>query len=120
MDCHAHERPLNDQSSLQRTIEVVALEALKPRPEADVHRRRVLRLQPGDLLKRFGQCRPRPREQQLAREQCTVKVALSQGGQGDNGHCQAKPGDLGQFVADSRPPLSPSEAYGVGPKIYRV
>lgn len=80
MDRHSHERPLNNRPFLQRAREVVALEALKPRPEADVHRRRVLRLQTGDALKRLGKRRSSPLEEELAGEQRAVEGALCQGG----------------------------------------
>jgi len=50
-----HQRGLHDGAPLERGGQRVALEALQPRPQADVHRRRVLRLDAGDLLERVRQ-----------------------------------------------------------------
>ena len=60
-------------------VSCVALEALEPRPEPDVHRGRVLRLDPADPVEGLRDWRPRALEQQLAREQGTVQLALGEG-----------------------------------------
>ena len=48
----AHERALDDRRSAIAAIEVGRVEAGEPRPEGDVRRRRLLRLQPADALDR--------------------------------------------------------------------
>src|SRR5215211_2733246 len=55
-----------------------ALEAGEPRPQSDVHRRRVLRLDAGDPLERRRQRQLAALEQQLAREQRAVELAPGQ------------------------------------------
>lgn len=81
MDRHAHEGPLNDRSAFQGAVEVVALETLEPRPEANVHGWRVLCLQPPHLLEGSGKTHPLPLKQELAGEQRAIKLALGQGQQ---------------------------------------
>jgi hypothetical protein len=86
VDRHPHERRLDDRPSLERARKGVALEAVEPRPQPDVHRRRVLRLQPTDALQGTGQRHAQPLEQQLARQQGAVELAPGEraGGQGRN------------------------------------
>ena len=52
VDRRAHQRALHDLPALERAGEGGALEALEPRPQADVHRRRVLGLDAADALQR--------------------------------------------------------------------
>jgi hypothetical protein len=86
VDGRAHQRPLHDRPPLERPREGVALEPLDPTPQADVHRGRVLRLQAAHALERGGQAQRRPFEQQLAREQGAVELALGQDGRSAGGH----------------------------------
>ena len=60
VDRHPHERPLDDRPLLEQPGEVVAAEPLDPRPQADVHRRRVLGLQAAHQLQRPGDTDPGP------------------------------------------------------------
>src|SRR5438270_1598429 len=76
MDGAPHQRPLDDLAPFEGAGQLVALEALHPRPQADVHRRCVLRLQPAHLLERAWQPAPATLEQQLAGEQSSIEVAL--------------------------------------------
>jgi hypothetical protein len=72
MDREAHQRALDDGAPLERAIERVALEPVEPRPQSDVHRRRVLRLDAADPLERLRQAVSLALEEELAREQCAV------------------------------------------------
>jgi hypothetical protein len=74
VDRGPHQRRLNDLASLQRSRQRRALEALDARPEADVHRWRVLRLDAGELLERRGQRQVDSIEQPLAGEQRAVEL----------------------------------------------
>jgi hypothetical protein len=78
MDRRPQQGPLDDGATLQRPGEPFALEALQPRPQTDVHRGRVLRLDAADALERLRQRRAPAREQQLAVEQGAVELALGQ------------------------------------------
>ena len=55
-----------------------AREPVEPRPQPDVHRRRVLRLDPADALERARDRHPAPLEQQLPREQGPVQLTLGE------------------------------------------
>ena len=79
VDRHAHERRLHHGPLDERVGQRLPLEALEPGPQADVHRRRVLRLDPADRLERPWQRHPAAVEQQLAREQRPVELAPRQG-----------------------------------------
>ena len=59
-------------------VSVVAAEPGQPRPQPDVARRRVLRLEAADLLDRLGDGQRRALEQQLAGEERAVEVALGE------------------------------------------
>ena len=76
VDRGPHQRRLDDRPPLERARECVALEPVQPRPQADVHRGRVLRLDPADPLERPRDRRPRPLQQVLAGEEGPVQVAL--------------------------------------------
>jgi hypothetical protein len=76
VDRDAHERPLGDRAPLECVREVVALETCEPRPEADVHRRRVLGLDAADSLQSPWQWEIRALEQQLAGQQGSVEFPL--------------------------------------------
>jgi hypothetical protein len=78
MDRRPHQRPLDDGLPAQRAGELVPLEALEPRPEPDVRRGRVLRLDPADPFQRAGQRRLRPLEQELPREQRPVQLPFGE------------------------------------------
>jgi hypothetical protein len=84
MDRAPHERRLNDRAALERGGQRSALEPLEPRPQADVHRRRVLGLDPGDPLERPRQRHPAALEQQLAGEQRPVELPLGERAHGAN------------------------------------
>jgi hypothetical protein len=88
MDRRAEQRSLDDRPSLERPRERVALEAVEPRPQPDVHRRRVLRLDTPDPPERLRQRVPGALEQQLAGEQRPVELLLAEGALG-LGHRQA-------------------------------
>ena len=75
VDGRPQERALHDRTSLQGAGQVGAAEAHHARPEAEVHGRRVLRLDAGHALERAGQRGPSPVEQQLARQQGAVELA---------------------------------------------
>jgi hypothetical protein len=75
VDRLAHERSLHDRLSFERPIEVVALEAREPRPQADVHRWRILRLEPAHPLEHSGNRRLLSPEKQLSREQRSIQLA---------------------------------------------
>jgi hypothetical protein len=78
VDRRAHERALDDRALLERAGQRVALEALQTGPQADVHRRRVLRLESGDELQRARDRDARALEQQLAGEQRPVELAAAE------------------------------------------
>ena len=73
VDRRAHQRPLDGATALQRAGQVVAREAVEHRPQPNVRRRRVLRLEAADALERAADREPRPREQELAREERAVQ-----------------------------------------------
>ena len=73
VDRAAHQRRLDDAAVLERAREVVAHEALDARPQADVHRRRVLRLQPRHPLEHPGDRVGRPLQQPLAGQESPVE-----------------------------------------------
>jgi hypothetical protein len=75
VDGRAHQRGLDGAPALERAREILETEALEARPEPDVPRRRVLRLQAGDLLERPAEGQARPFEEQLTCEQRAVQVA---------------------------------------------
>ena len=78
MDRRAHQRPLDDAAALERTGQLVALEAFDARPEADVHRRRVLRLDPADPVERLRNRRFRALEEQLPGQEGAIQLALGE------------------------------------------
>ncbi len=78
VDRAAHERPLDDLAILKRFSDRVPLEVLDARPEPDVHRRRVLRLQAAHRVERLGNRDRPPLEKALASEQGTVESARAQ------------------------------------------
>src|SRR5687767_1141857 len=84
MDRRAHERALDDGSPLQGPRQLVAFELLEPRPDPDVHGRRVLRLDPADALERAGERRAGALEKELARQQGAVQLALREDALGDH------------------------------------
>jgi hypothetical protein len=75
VDGGAHERALDRAPALEGTRQLGEGEPLEPRPQRDVGRRRVLRLQPADLLERACERQPRALKQKLAREERAVQVA---------------------------------------------
>src|SRR6266542_3242239 len=76
MDRRSHECRLDGATSFERLRQVVAREALEPRPEADVTGRRVLRLQARDTLECSWDRQSRTFEQELPGEYRTVQLAL--------------------------------------------
>jgi hypothetical protein len=78
VDGDPQERALRDAAPLERPIQLIPLEALEPRPQPHVHRRRVLRLDPAHALERLRNARAAALEQQLAREQRPVELALGE------------------------------------------
>jgi hypothetical protein len=75
VDGRAHERALNGPLPLERAGEIAELEGVDHRPEPDVRRGRVLRLQAADPLERSTERHSRALEQELAREQRPVQPA---------------------------------------------
>jgi hypothetical protein len=78
VDRHAHERRLDDRAPLERARQRTALELRHPRPQPDVHRRRVLRLQAADSGDRLRDWGGRGLEQPLAREHRAVELARAE------------------------------------------
>jgi hypothetical protein len=78
VDRRSKQGALDDRAPLEGPGERVALEPLEPCVEADVHRWRVLRLDPADPLERFGHRHPPGLEQQLACQQRAVQLALTE------------------------------------------
>ena len=78
VDRRSHERAPDDAPPLERAGERVALQALDTRPEPDIHRRRVLRLEPAHALEHAWQGRAHSLEQQLPREQRPVQLPLGE------------------------------------------
>ncbi len=76
VDRGAEQRRLDDRAPLESTRQRRPLEPVQPAPEADVHRRRVLRLDAADPLERSWDRRPTALEQQLPREQGSVQLKL--------------------------------------------
>jgi hypothetical protein len=76
VDRRPHHRPLDDAPLHERTGQLIAFEPLEARPEPDVHRRGVLRLDPADPFQGAGERRLRALEQQLPPEQRPVQFPL--------------------------------------------
>jgi hypothetical protein len=98
VDRRAHQGCLHDAPALQRPRQRVALQALDARPQPDVHRRRVLRLQATHSFQRARQRGPRPLEEKLAREQGAVQISCAQGSHGYS--CSIHPGMRGTLVVN--------------------
>jgi hypothetical protein len=92
VDRRAHQRRLHRALAHEGAGEVGELEPLQARPEADVRGRRVLCLEPGDLLEGAGEGQRRTREQELAREQRPVQLACRENPLG-----HARPSLLARF-----------------------
>ena len=80
VDRAAHQRALDDAALLERAGEVGALEPLQARPQPDVHRRRVLRLQPGHPLEQPRDGIGGALEQALAGQEGAVEGRVASGG----------------------------------------
>ena len=78
MNRAAQQRPLNHPALLERGRQRRAAEVAHARPEADISRWRVLRLQSADALDRLDQWQRRALEQELAREQRAIELACGQ------------------------------------------
>ncbi len=76
VDRRAHERRLHDRAPFERARQVITPEAVEARPEPDVRVRGVLVLDPADALERARDRERRAFEQELAREQRAVQLAL--------------------------------------------
>ena len=76
---HVQRRPkrtcLDDRSASEAVRELLLPKAVEPRPERDVRRRRVLRLQRDEPLDRAGGRKPRPLDEQLPGEQRAIQLA---------------------------------------------
>jgi len=72
----AHQRPLDDAPSLERTREIVPPKPVETGPEPDVCIRRVLVLDAANALERSRKRQSRPFEQELTREQRSIQVSL--------------------------------------------
>jgi hypothetical protein len=82
-----HERRLNEAPPLEGAGQRVAIEALEPRPQSDVRRGRILRLQASDLLDRPRQPLRAPLEQELAGQEHPVQLTT---GEDAVGHASAR------------------------------
>src|SRR5688500_6204852 len=78
VDRDADEGALDDALAPECARAVLPAEAFEPRPETDVRRGGVLRLQAADLLERARDRELRPLEQKLPREQRAVQLSLGQ------------------------------------------
>ena len=78
MDRLAHQRPLDHAPPLERPRQVVALEPLDGRPEADVPVRRVLVLDPADPLEHPRDRQAHTLEEQLPGEERPVQLPRRQ------------------------------------------
>ena len=78
MDRRAHQGALDDRAPLQGAIQLFSLESLHPRPEADVHRGRILRLQRAHPVEDLRERRRDALQQHLASEQGSVELPLGQ------------------------------------------
>ena len=76
VDGGAHEGRLDDSAPMQGPVEVAAAEAVETRPQADVRRRRVLRLDATHPFHRHRQAAAVPVQQSLPREHRPVQLAL--------------------------------------------
>jgi hypothetical protein len=72
----AHQRGLDHRAALERPSEAVPLEVVESRPEPDVHRRRVLRLDPAETLQCPRQRLAAARQEELTLEERPVQLAL--------------------------------------------
>ena len=79
---HPHERALDDVPCRDRRVQVGRLEPRQPRPQPDVRRRGLLRLQARDALDRFDHTDIRGFEQELPRERRPAQAARAE----DLGH----------------------------------
>ena len=70
-----HHRRLDDGAARELALERLAPEARRARPDADVRRRRPLRLHPDQALDHRRRREPLPLEQELARERRAVQLA---------------------------------------------
>src|SRR5438067_9426462 len=80
VDRRAQQRALHDRPLLQCRVEVGPRKTVHPRPQSDVHRRRVLRLEPAHLLEHRGDRQPRWPQQELAVQQGEAQLALRKSG----------------------------------------
>ena len=103
MDRRPHHRGLDDAPALEPAGDGVALEPLDPRPEPDVHRRRVLRLEPAHPLEHARQRRAHALEQHLPREERAVQLAFCQRpGHGPDSRRYAPDPQTAKFSSESR------------------
>ena len=90
MDRRPHHRGLDDAPALEPAGHRVTLEPVDPRPEADVHRGRVLRLKPAHPLEHPRKRSAHALEQHLPREERPVQLAFRQ--RPGHGHQEANRG----------------------------
>src|SRR5262249_44231418 len=117
MDRSSHQRSLYDGAAVQRTGERGTLEGGEPRPQPDVHRGRVLRLDPADAFEGARDRKGRPLEQELPRQHRSVQLtrrelshAAAQRHQPRSGSTAASAAWSGRQLAQ----LAMREAYGGG------
>jgi hypothetical protein len=84
VDRHPHQRPLDDLAALERPGEVRTREPVATRPQPDVRRWRVLRLETADPLEGPPEATPAALEQRLSREQRAVQPTRRERGSGDD------------------------------------
>jgi hypothetical protein len=74
----SHQGSLHHGALLKRAIQIPSLEALEPRPQADVSRGRVLRLQAAHALQAFGNRAVDALQQHLAGQHCSIELPPGQ------------------------------------------
>ena len=81
----SHHRRLHDRGPPEQALERLAPEARRPRPDADVRRRRPLRLHPDQALDHRLRREPLPLQQELPRERRPVQLAQREDALGHRG-----------------------------------
>jgi hypothetical protein len=72
----AHQRGLDDRTLAEGPIEPGRVEVDEPRPEREIRRRRLLRLEPAERLDGRGRVEVGPLEEQLPRQRRPVDRAI--------------------------------------------
>ena len=89
MDRAAQCRRTHDAALGEKSIELIRIEPLEPRPQRDMRVGRHLRLQPDEVLDRRERVEPGPGEQQLAGERGAVQRPIAEQLHGGRAYAQA-------------------------------